>query len=59
MHKRNVLFLLAAALLPLHAMAAAAPYPVKLIKIIVPFPAGSGTDTGELVNKLRNDARVI
>jgi tripartite-type tricarboxylate transporter receptor subunit TctC len=44
MRIRNLLSLLAAVLLSLHALAAA-PYPAKPIKIIVPFPAGSGTDT--------------
>jgi tripartite-type tricarboxylate transporter receptor subunit TctC len=41
--------LLAAALLALPAAAAPAPYPVKPLKFIVPFPAGSGTDTGARV----------
>ena len=42
------LFLLAALLVALHATAAA-PYPARPIKIIVPFPAGSGTDIGARV----------
>ena len=46
MHLRNVFLLLAAALLGLPATAAPAPYPAKPLKIIVPFPAGSGTDAG-------------
>jgi len=41
--------LLAAVLLPLQVVAADAPYPSKPIKVIVPFPAGSGTDTGARV----------
>ena len=49
MRMRHVLFLLAAALLALPATAAPAPYPAKPLKIIVPFPAGSGTDTGARV----------
>jgi len=40
----RVLFLFAAALLALPATAAPASYPTKPLKIIVPFPAGSGTD---------------
>ena len=47
MRIRNFLFLLIAFLVALHATAA--PYPSKPIKIIVPFPAGSGTDTGARV----------
>ncbi|MGF6785793.1 hypothetical protein [Paraburkholderia sp. 35.1] len=42
---RNLLVLLAAPVPALHAMAAA-PYPAQPIKIIVPFPVGSGTDAG-------------
>jgi tripartite-type tricarboxylate transporter receptor subunit TctC len=49
MHRRNVLFTLAAALFGLPAVAAPATYPAKPLKIIVPFPAGSGTDTGARV----------
>ena len=49
MHRRNVLFLVAAALCGLPAVAAPADYPAKPLKIIVPFPAGSGTDTGARV----------
>ena len=45
----RVLFLLAAALLALPATAAPASYPTKPLKIIVPFPAGSGTDAGARV----------
>ena len=44
----GILFLAAAAL-ALNAVAAAPPYPAKLLKIIVPFPAGSGTDAGARV----------
>ncbi|MBB5463479.1 hypothetical protein [Paraburkholderia sp. Cpub6] len=40
---RNLLVLLAAPVPALQAMAAA-PYPAKPIRIIVPFPVGSGTD---------------
>jgi tripartite-type tricarboxylate transporter receptor subunit TctC len=47
MRMRNFLFLLTVVLVALHAMAA--PYPAKPIKIIVPFPAGSGTDMGARV----------
>ncbi|MGF6852829.1 hypothetical protein [Paraburkholderia sp. CI3] len=42
---RNLLFLLAAPVLAPEAMAAA-PYPANPIKIIIPFPVGSGTDAG-------------
>ena len=49
MRMRHVLFLLAAALLALPAMAGPAGYPAKPLKIIVPSPAGSGTDTGARV----------
>ena len=49
MRRRNVLFVLAAALCGLPAVAAPADYPAKPLKIIVPFPAGSGTDTGARV----------
>ena len=44
MHMRDFLFLLAAVLLAPQAMAGAAPYPAKPVRIIVSFPAGSGTD---------------
>jgi tripartite-type tricarboxylate transporter receptor subunit TctC len=37
--------MLAAVLLPLQGIAATAPYPAKPVRFIVPFPAGSGTDT--------------
>ena len=43
MHVRNFLFLLAAVLLAPQAMGGAAPYPAKPVRIIVSFPAGSGT----------------
>ena len=49
MRTRNVLSLLAAVLLASPALVTAAPYPAKPIRIIVPFPAGSGTDTGARV----------
>ena len=49
MRIHRVLFLLAAALLALPATAAPASYPTKPLKIIVPFPAGSGTDAGARV----------
>lgn len=45
----RILFLLAAGLLALAATAAPAADPAKPLKIIVPFPAGSGTDTGARV----------
>ena len=43
---RKLFTLLVAAALALHAAAQATPYPAKPIKMIVPFPAGSGTDIG-------------
>jgi len=46
MRRRNVFFLLAAAVLAWPATAAPPAYPAKPLKIIVPFPAGSGTDAG-------------
>src|SRR6476619_477360 len=49
MRIREVLFLLAAAVCSLPATAAPAAYPAKPLKVIVPFPAGSGTDTGARV----------
>jgi tripartite-type tricarboxylate transporter receptor subunit TctC len=51
MRTRRVFLFLAAALLALQAMAAppVAPYPAKPLKVIVPFPAGSGTDRGARV----------
>ena len=49
MRKRHVLFLLAAGLLGLPATAAPEAYPAKPLKIVVPFPAGSGTDAGARV----------
>ena len=48
MRKRNFLFLLGAALVAPQANTAK-PYPAKPIRIIVPFPAGSGTDNGARV----------
>jgi tripartite-type tricarboxylate transporter receptor subunit TctC len=44
---RKLLLFLAAALIGLPALAA--PYPERPIKFVVPFPAGSGTDTGARV----------
>jgi tripartite-type tricarboxylate transporter receptor subunit TctC len=49
MRRRNVFFLLAAAVLARPATAALPAYPAKPLRIIVPFPAGSGTDTGARV----------
>ena len=49
MRTRKVLFLMAATVLALPAMAAPAAYPAKPLKVIVPSPAGSGTDTGPRV----------
>src|SRR5678816_3931117 len=46
---RRVLLLLAAALLAQPATALTPAYPAKPLKVIVPFPAGSGTDTGARV----------
>ena len=45
----RILSLLAAGLLALAATSAPAASPAKPLKIIVPFPAGSGTDTGARV----------
>jgi len=45
----RILFLLTAGLLALGATAAPAADPARPLKIIVPFPAGSGTDTGARV----------
>jgi tripartite-type tricarboxylate transporter receptor subunit TctC len=41
----KLIVVLAAALLPLQVVAAGVPYPAKPVRFIVPFPAGSGTDT--------------
>jgi tripartite-type tricarboxylate transporter receptor subunit TctC len=49
MNMPHILILLAAALLALPVTAAPEAYPAKPIKMIVPFPAGSGTDTGARV----------
>jgi tripartite-type tricarboxylate transporter receptor subunit TctC len=49
MRKRPVLVLLAAAVLAPLAAAAPPEYPTRPVKIIVPFPAGSGTDSGARV----------
>ena len=49
MRKRNLVSLLAATLLALTALAAAAAYPAKPFRFIVPFPAGSGTDSAARV----------
>ena len=49
MRIHRVLFLMAAALIALPATAAPGSYPAKPLKIIVPFPAGSGTDAGARV----------
>jgi len=49
MRRRHVPFLLAAAVLALPALAASPAYPAKPLKIIVPFPPGSGTDAGARV----------
>ncbi|CAN7729980.1 tripartite tricarboxylate transporter substrate-binding protein [Variovorax sp. LjRoot290] len=45
----RILFLLIAGLLALTATAAPEAYPAKPLKIMVPFPAGSGTDAGARV----------
>ena len=45
---QRLLLVLAALLLTLQTLAAA-PYPTKPIKVVVPFPAGSGTDNGARV----------
>jgi tripartite-type tricarboxylate transporter receptor subunit TctC len=49
MNLRPFLILLAAAAFALPAAAASTAYPAKPLKLIVPFPAGSGTDTGARV----------